>query len=250
MTRIDHSGVIVADVGNSTIKLGAIASDDTLREKYVCGTPEECRSVIGWLRPRKIVYSNVRPGFEPSDFGAGPRCECIDGESIMPASYIVFPDRLDVGTDRKMACLAAATLVEQPLLVVTLGTATSASYLADNKCRFSVIWPGLGTAVRAVNQATRLNASDDFEGTAGHPSPPADMTLADSLRWGVILSTAHAIAGFVREFTTVDDIPRVVGTGGYCTVIADHIAEMVVRPWLVLEGLAGAWAQSQGRAGG
>ena len=126
------------DVGNSAIKLGIAEIESTQIDRYkTCETTEECRDWLGALPPDTILlYSSVRPGFDIQSLLPEPSWKTISAEQFIDREKIKFLDSLDIGIDRKLACLAADQIVAQPLIAIALGTTTTLTCVSENKCNF------------------------------------------------------------------------------------------------------------------
>lgn len=234
--------IVVIDVGNSVIKVGIVDPvSHTLVELHEISECEDSRKIYRTRKILFVLYSNVRPGFSvdlvlPDDQDV----RVVDVTGHLSSDVISFNNRLDVGTDRKLACIAADAVLRQPFAAITLGTATTLTLIADNRCDFSVIWPGLMLSTKLISNYTRINIGDysysDVSETHLHDGP---VNLTDSTKKGIYFSTVLALEGWIKALETeLGEYVNVVLTGGYAAVLSKHLRhDHRVAPNLVLDGM-------------
>jgi type III pantothenate kinase len=161
----------------------------------------------------------------------------VDGHSALPITLAV-DEPLQVGADRILNTLAAATLFHRDTIVVDFGTATTFDCItADGRFVGGVIMPGIRTASDALIRGTaKLPATELI--------PPARVIgrrTDEAIRAGVLLGTADAVDGIVRRIKAEwpnGTTPQVIATGGLASLIAPLAREIEsVHPDLTLTGL-------------
>jgi len=214
---------VFVDVGNSAIKLGIAEIVSTQIDRYkTCRTAEECRHWLGALPSDTILfYSSVRPGFDIQSLLPAPSWKTISAEQFIDREKIKFPERLDIGIDRKLACLAADQMVAQPLIAIALGTTTTLTCISENTCDFSVIWPGIGLSLAAIENNTRILVGRELRTLTS-----LDKTIAiqDSVHLGVLMSTLFTCEGWLEHFRQrFNQSPNTIVTGGYAIAVSKFL---------------------------
>lgn len=239
--------LVLADIGNSAIKLGiAEIETATIHQHITCQTIQDCHEQFKSMPSSQIFYSSVRHGFKVESLMPNSSWKIISAEPFIGMSLLNFKAGLDLGIDRKLACLAACEVVDQPFLVITMGTATTLSLVVDNTCDFSIILPGLGLSVKAINDNTRIMVEPNFD----HLNNPFQTTtVQDSVHTGVFFSTVFAIEGWVNYLSQQQQyLPKVVLSGGYSELISRFIKiEHVIVPNLTIKGLLKLFLNSKVR---
>jgi type III pantothenate kinase len=254
-------GGLVADLGNSRLKLGRFDDAGRLVASRAVGLcdPEEWASALEALDPGgrapRVAVATVNPPaaerFESglaSRYGAGG-IEVIRFRSaaeVPVAHALATPET--TGADRALAVLAATGLLApgHPAMVVACGTATTVERIgADGVWQGGAIGPGAGLIARALNL-----------GTAQLPlvEPPSDPMEAPPPCWGAATGPAVAAGiywgavGVARELVEAQRaglggaaVPA-VWTGGAARMLAARVDGPVARvvPDLVLLGLIAA----------
>lgn len=229
--------LVLVDVGNSAIKLGVANLDTGVLNQFTSFVSvKECQNYLKNTKTKQIFYSSVRPGFEIQSLCINSTCSVISAQPFINLEKLSFLESLDIGIDRKLACVAADEMVVQPFLVITMGTATSLSFVSDNICEFSVIWPGLKLAVNAIDKNTRIKVNPNLNSIS---TPGKTITIQDSVNLGVLFSTVFAIEKWVNHFSKLHNhLPNVVITGGYSKLISRHLnINHFTEPDLTIKGL-------------
>lgn len=248
---MDTKFAVLADVGNTAIKL-ALLHEGTMVSVNVCASTIDIGEFIRSSGAGLFAYSSVRPSFTLNEVVSDSSPTVIDARDLLEFSPVSFPSDLDIGLDRKLACIAASACLEssedRAMIVVTAGTATTVSVIMQDRCVSSFVWPGLGASIRAINAETRISV----ERLAFHRSHwPEDVpsSLSDSVRMGVLMSTSFAIEGWAAKCGKIyGKDPTVVLTGGYSATLARSVSMPVVpRPDLTLEGIAFLLRESQAK---
>lgn len=261
----EEETLLVADVGNSRIKLARV------RERDAAGRLPRVDSHLAidafhvdpaelerWLAtvaagPATLLVASVhdeaagrleRAVAEGSAAGrAEVRCRRVTHTDLPLAVALEAPAR--VGIDRLAAAAAAATLrpPRSGAVVVDCGTAVTVD-LVDRDGRFlgGAILPGPALQARALERGTSLLPEIESLGEAEPPPMPGRHTreaIAAGIGWG--------IRGAVRELVTraLDALggdgpggPPVIVTGGWGRNVLPVLPGAVEVPDLVLAGIA------------
>jgi len=262
--------IVVADVGNTRIKLAVVGAGLT-----ATGLPEVSRrqdllsrefrpeNLREWLErvaagPALVLVASVHDraavGFEAAIAevtATGPRPlrqRRVLGEHLPIAVEVDEPGR--VGIDRVAAAAAVAVAKEpgRPAVVVDCGTATTVDLVsAEGRFLGGAILPGPGLLARALAEGTsRLPAVADLD-TGAVPTMPGRNTQ-QAIAAGIGFGMRGAVARLVAEATAVvGPRPQLFLTGGSRGIVRDALAEATEIPDLVLHGIALAAGRLQSR---
>jgi type III pantothenate kinase len=239
--------LLAVDIGNSAIKFG-LFEQETLASKFsiptirtatsddlmhvvatrldfpidaaiVCSVVPEVDSAL-----REFLRSNT--GVEPIfvnnsfDFGLKINYEPLDS----------------LGTDRLVAAFAAVEMYGAPVIVCSLGTATTIDVVsADREFLGGVIAPGMN----AMAEALHLKASKLPKVDAAKPESVIGNSTVDAIRSGVFYGYVAMVEGLIERFKkVVGSGARVIATGGSAEFIADKSeAFEIVELNLIMSGL-------------
>jgi type III pantothenate kinase len=257
--------VLLADVGNTRIKLAAVLEPAVLelpgpRRLPVIGRRQDLMSrdfrpenFAGWLDsvapgPAVVLVAAVH-------HAAAARLEAVIAELTATRRHPVRQQRLThahlpigvdvveparVGIDRVAAAAAAAVVKEpgQPAIVVDCGTATTVDMVAaDGRFLGGAILPGPMLLARALADGTsRLPevAALDHELPPAMPGRSTQQAIAAGIGWGMrgavarLVAEAQAASGGKAELFL---------TGGSRGVVRDALPGAIEIPDLVLAGI-------------
>lgn len=143
----------------------------------------------------------------------------------------------EVGADRIANAVAANAMFDgDPVILVDFGTAITVDAVSgDGEYLGGAIAPGLETSATALFSSTAQIRRVELV------APPAAIgkSTVTSVQSGVVFGTAALVDGLVeRVRTELGDSARVVATGGFAPMIADHCRSIErVDPDLTLHGL-------------
>lgn len=247
--------LLVADVGNTEITLGLFTGNQltvhwrlTTRTKR---TPDEWASTFTAYLTQAghsthevtaTVAASVAPGVtedlaEGIERAVGSRPVLIDPTTPLPVVLDV-DEPMQVGADRLVNTLAAASLYERDTVVVDFGTATTFDCItAEGRFLGGVIAPGLRAAADELSQrAAKLPATELMP-----PDHVIGRRTEDCIRAGVLFGAADSVDGIVRRIR--DEWPNrkkpyVVATGGLAEKIVPLTQEVAaIEQHLTLLGL-------------
>ncbi len=230
----------ILDIGNSVIKLGIVdIKQHCLQAVFECDSFEDCRTKLADYDIRLLLYSNVRPNFDDSELTLSQMTRIANIQDFSLGDLIQFNEVLDIGTDRKLACIAAAEKAEQPFIVVTLGTATTISLVYNDKCDYSIIWPGLQLSTSSISKNTRINVVSDSTNISLKNLFSNPESLGNCVNRGVYFSTVLAIESWIEKYENHSGkLLEVLLTGGNANAISSELSPPhLVEPNLVLQGL-------------
>jgi type III pantothenate kinase len=238
---------LAVDIGNTSIKFG-LFEGETLTSKFSIPTnrdetPDELRLAVGDRLSASIdraivcsVVPQVRAAVSSFLRNAAGVAPVFVDNSFDFGLKINYEPLDSLGTDRLLAAFAAAEKYGAPVIVCSLGTATTIDAVGkDREFLGGVIAPGMTAMADALHmKAARLpkvevTRPDDLLGNS---------TVA-SIRSGVYNGYISMVSGLVDMFKKrVGDDTRVIATGGNAQIAAAECESIdVVDPDLVLNGL-------------
>ncbi len=149
---------------------------------------------------------------------------------------VLYDDPKQVGADRIVNAAAVKTLWGGPACIVDFGTGTTFDALSvKGEYLGGAIAPGIGIAAEALHvRAAKLPRVDLVR-------PPAAIgrNTEHALQSGLLFGYVGLVEGMVARFAAeLGPGMKVVGTGGYCELVARETNVLgVLAPWLTLEGL-------------
>lgn len=245
--------LLVLDIGNSNVKIGAYRADDLVASWRVATDvrrmPDEYAVLLfNLLQTRGIEPASIQDAaicsvvppltavfseaFK-SYFNLAP---LVIGEGTDTGVRILYDSPRDVGADRVVAAAAAYRLYGGPVIVVEFGTATvfdavtrTGEYLGG------AIHPGLQVAAESLftstSQLRRIELSRPRRAIGGN--------TIEAIQSGVVLGHVGLVEGMVQRFKNeLGEDARVVATGGLARLIAGETRIFTdVNEDLILHGL-------------
>ena len=261
--------LLCADIGNSRTTLGLLRDGEVLDTWRVA--TDERRTADEWavlLRGLLADSSLAEAELDPAAALAGV-CVCATVPSVLhewremlavrfadlPA-VIVEPgvrtgvqlhmdNPREVGADRIVNALAAATYHPVPAIVVDFGTATTFD-VVDAKGAYvgGAIAPGIEISLDALGRrGAQLRKVE-----VARPRTVIARNTVEALQSGIVFGFASQVEGIVARMIAeldVDDDVCVIATGGLAPVVVDEIEGLTVHsPWLTLLGLELVFARN------
>jgi type III pantothenate kinase len=250
--------LLAVDVGNTEIVVGVFQSSDlewtwrlsTRPER----TPDELAVLLGGLLAQRglafdnqltgVVISSVVPAVTQalremaSRYFAFP--PVVVGPGTKTGMPILTDDPREVGADRVVNALAAASRYGGPCVVVDFGTATTYDAIsARGELLGTSIAPGLQVSGASLSAATaRLPIVD-----LAAPRHSIGKNTVEALQSGIVFGTAAEVDGIVERLLqeigdNASERAKVIATGGLAPVVIPHCRTIFEHdPWLTLEGL-------------
>jgi type III pantothenate kinase len=271
MNQADDT-IVLADVGNTRIKLAVMAATDD----HTHGLPamaarqdllsHEFRSenLRRWLDrvahgPTTLLVASVHDTAaarlevavaEVSATGQRPiRVRRVSREHLPIVIDVDEPQRVGIDRIAAAAAVAVAKDAGRPAVVVDCGTATTVDLVsADGRFLGGAILPGPELLSRALAEGTsRLPAVAALD-QGGLPAMPGRSTQA-AIAAGIGFGMRGAVARLVAEATaSLGGTPELFLTGGSRGIVRDAMPAAVEIPDLVLHGLALAVRRLQSAA--
>lgn len=247
---------LVLDVGNTETVLALFAPGQERVagrwrvSTHVPRTPDEYVLLLGALLRSaghdpdaltRVVLGSVVPSASDVLREAAARLGyaelvVIDASTPLPIVLDVEEPRT-VGADRIANTMAASRLFGCDCIVVDLGTATTYDCItADGRFQGGVIAPGLMSGKEWLAARTAKLPPVEF-------IPPRQVIgkrTETCIHSGIFFTTMDAIAGMIERVRAEWDVadPKVVGTGGFSPLVAEHVPAFDhVDPLLTLIGL-------------
>ncbi|MEX2172613.1 MAG: type III pantothenate kinase [Pirellulales bacterium] len=266
------STLLIADVGNTRIKLGRFdqfAGGPSVQNENSPSLPEpiascalplaDCdnwldmvREFVGTELPRVVVASVNAPAAArfttvidqlAADRGESWQFKLLTHHQVPLAMHVDEPQR--VGIDRLCGALAADRLrrPERSAIVVDIGTAIKVDLVtADGAFQGGAILPGIAMSARALHEQTDLLPFIEMHMLDAAPDAVGKNTRAAmqaGLYWGAVGAIRELIA---RQRDRLATPPQVFLTGGAAPSLASLLGgpDYTVRfvPHLVLSGIA------------
>jgi type III pantothenate kinase len=238
--------LLAIDIGNTSIKFGIFEGDSLIR-KFVIPTrldhtPTEIKEAVSddlHEEFNAVIACSVVPetnaavaGFVSHFLGRETRfIEANDDFGL------VFGFPVDgTGSDRLVNASAAADKYGRPVIVCSLGTATTIDVVSRNgEYLGGLIAPGMSTAAKAL----RLLTSKLPEVEIAEPANVIAVSTIAAIRSGIFYSQIGLLETAVRHIKAeIGEDARVVATGGFAHLIANKCRSVdVVDGDLTLEGL-------------
>lgn len=242
---------VVADLGNSRLKVAALTEVGTLARTVALPVDEPGRwpaTLDAWVlseTPSSWTIASVNPPLLDRLLGLLTRSGRVTTKVIRSAADVPVRHALDrpaaTGADRALAVLAAIRRqpAGAPGRVVSCGTAlTVETITASGRWRGGAIGPGLGLAAQALNQQTaQLPLICPARGEPPAWGASTEPAMRAGLVWGAVGAIREVLS---RQRDPGEPEPWVVWTGGDAPLLAPLLsgAGAVIAPDLVLEGLA------------
>ncbi len=245
--------LLVIDVGNTESVLGVFEGDELVdhwRIATVRGrTQDEYRLLLsgllagaGYERPKLtgVALASVVPPVTgalrvvASDLAAGPLLEV--GPGIRTGMPIVIDNPREVGADRIVNAVAAATLHGTPAIVVDFGTSTNFDVVsAAGEYIGGVIATGLEVSQEALIRATAALRRVEL-------TPPRSVIgkgTVEAIQSGLLYGHAGLVDAIMqRIIDELDGAVHTMATGGLASTIVPFCSTVeIVDPFLTLHGL-------------
>lgn len=244
---------IAIDVGNTQTVMGLFVDDELVDSWRLSTVPDRTADeyrlfLAGLLRQDGyrlddvdgVALSSVVPTAKQAMIEVAR--DLIDGPLVVvgPGVRTGLPINIDnpreVGADRVVNSVAAATKYGTPVVVVDFGTATNMDVVdASGAYVGGVIAPGLEISQSALIDATAALRRVDLE----PPRAPIGKNTVEAIQAGLLYGHAGLVDGIVdRILMEMDGTPAVVATGGLASTIVPHCRRVDrVDETLTLDGL-------------
>ena len=246
--------LLAVDIGNSHTALGLLASGEVLAEWRVATvdtrTADEWAVLIGGLldddskvtRGRRLLYgprgSARVAGHADRHYAAVPHVVVEPG--VRTGVPVLMDNPREVGSDRIINALAAATDYGGPAIVVDFGGTATTFDVVSAKGQYvgGAIAPGIEISLDALGHRGAQLRKVELQ----RPRSVIAKNTVEALQSGMVFGVASQVEGLISRMISelgaeTDDV-RVIATGhlaplvmGECRCFTDHA------PWLTLRGL-------------
>lgn len=240
--------LLAVDIGNTNTKF-AVFNGDELLSKTSISTPRGqtvdyiCEFLFAELdhEIECAILCSVVPEVNSIVSGAvtaayGVECRVVQNHDDL-GFKIHYEPLADAGTDRLVNVYSAVEKYGAPVIVCSMGTATTIDAVSEGKVLIGgVIAPGLGSLSKALHLTTSRLPEVEIE----FPEVTIQSTTVRCLQSGIVIGYVEMVDGLIRRILgELNSDARVIVTGGNAQLVADHSAyEMTVEPDLLLDGLA------------
>ena len=159
---------------------------------------------------------------------------------------VLMDNPREVGADRVVNALAAATLYDGPAIVVDFGTATTFDVVSPRgEYLGGAISPGIDISLEALGRrGAQLRKVELLR-----PRTVIAKNTVEALQSGMVFGFASQVDGIVARMIEELGVPaeavHVIATGGLAPVVVDECRSITDhQPWLTLRGLELVFARN------
>ena len=254
--------ILAIDIGNTNIVIGCLHKEktcfverlSTVRTKTELEYAIDIKTVLDiyHLSPREIeggIISSVVPQITNVAKLAAEKIlkkeVMVLGPGIKTGLNILMDQPGQLGADLVADAVAGISEYPVPLIVIDMGTATTALVIDEKKNYIGgMILPGVGTALDAVvSHASQLSGI-----SIDAPKRVIGKNTIDCMKSGVLYSSAGAIDGIIdRMEEELGQKTTVVATGGLAKKIIPHCRrKIILDDNLMLKGLKVIYEKNKG----
>ncbi len=255
--------LLCADIGNSHTVVGLVDEGDVLDHWRVA--TDERRTADEWnvLLKGLLRESNVSDQVNgiavcatvPAvlhewrdmlvrHFGTLPNVVVEPG--VRTGVPVLMDNPREVGADRVVNALAAASLYDGPAIVVDFGTATTFDVVSPRgEYIGGAISPGIDISLEALGRrGAQLRKVELLR-----PRSVIAKNTVEALQSGMVFGFASQVDGIVARMIEELDVPtdsvHVIATGGLAPIVVDECRSLTAhQPWLTLLGLELVFARN------
>jgi len=255
--------LLCADIGNSHTVLGLVDDGDVLDHWRVA--TDERRTADEWavLLRGLLRESNVADRLSGIAVCATVPAVLHEGRDMLVRHYGTLPHVVvepgvrtgvpvlmdnprEVGADRVINALAAATLYDGPAIVVDFGTATTFDVVSPRgEYIGGAISPGIDISLEALGRrGAQLRKVELLR-----PRTVIAKNTVEALQSGMVFGFASQVDGIVERMIAELDVPtetvNVIATGGLAPIVVAECRTLTEhQPWLTLLGLELVFARN------
>ena len=255
--------LLCADIGNSHTVLGVLDDGDVLDHWRVA--TDERRTADEWavLLRGLLRESNVADGLSGIAVCATVPAVLHEWRDMLVRHYGTLPHVVvepgvrtgvpvlmdnprEVGADRVVNALAAASLYDGPAIVVDFGTATTFDVVSPRgEYIGGAISPGIDISLEALGRrGAQLRKVELLR-----PRTVIAKNTVEALQSGMVFGFASQVDGIVERMIAELDVPtetvNVIATGGLAPIVVAECRTLTEhQPWLTLLGLELVFARN------
>jgi type III pantothenate kinase len=257
--------LLCADIGNSHTVLGVVDDGDVLDHWRVA--TDERRTADEWavLLRGLLRESNVADGLSGIAVCATVPAVLHEWRDMLVRHYGTLPHVVvepgvrtgvpvlmdnprEVGADRVVNALAAASLYDGPAIVVDFGTATTFDVVSPRgEYIGGAISPGIDISLEALGRrGAQLRKVELLR-----PRTVIAKNTVEALQSGMVFGFASQVDGIVERMIEELGVPaetvNVIATGGLAPIVVAECRTLTEhQPWLTLLGLELVFARNAG----
>ena len=255
--------LLCADIGNSHTVLGLLDDGDVLDHWRVA--TDERRTADEWavLLRGLLRESNVADGLSGVAVCATVPAVLHEWRDMLVRHYgtvrnvvvepgvrtgvpVLMDNPREVGADRVVNALAAASLYDGPAIVVDFGTATTFDVVSPRgEYIGGAISPGIDISLEALGRrGAQLRKVELLR-----PRTVIAKNTVEALQSGMVFGFASQVDGIVERMIAELDVPtetvHVIATGGLAPIVVAECRTLTEhQPWLTLLGLELVFARN------
>ena len=255
--------LLCADIGNSHTVLGLVDDGDVLDHWRVA--TDERRTADEWavLLRGLLRESNVSDGLAGVAVCATVPAVLHEWRDMLVRHYgtvrnvvvepgvrtgvpVLMDNPREVGADRVVNALAAASLYDGPAIVVDFGTATTFDVVSPRgEYIGGAISPGIDISLEALGRrGAQLRKVELLR-----PRTVIAKNTVEALQSGMVFGFASQVDGIVERMIAELDVPtetvHVIATGGLAPIVVAECRTLTEhQPWLTLLGLELVFARN------
>lgn len=254
--------VLVVDIGNTNIVIGAYDGDDlcfisrimTSREKTSDEYAVLIKDILALygVSPQNIEGSIISSVVPPVSKAVAPAVKMITGKEplivgpgIKTGLSIKIDNPAQLGADLVADAVGAAELYQKPIIIIDMGTATTVSVVGKSgEMLGGAIIPGVRTGLEALSSKAAQLPVISIEA----PDKVIGSNTIDCMRSGVVFGAASMLDGIIDRINEeLGDKCTVVATGGLSEEIVRHTRRDIIHnPQLLLHGLKTLYRKNVG----
>jgi len=255
--------LLCADIGNSHTVIGLVA-DGVVLDHWRVATDER-RTADEWavLLKGLLRESNVSDGVQGISVCATVPAVLHEWRDMLVRHYGTLPNVVvepgvrtgvpvlmdnprEVGADRVINALAAASLYDGPAIVVDFGTATTFDVVSPRgEYIGGAIAPGIDISLEALGRrGAQLRKVELLR-----PRTVIAKNTVEALQSGMVFGFASQVDGIVGRMIEELGVPvetvHVIATGGLAPIVVEECRSLTAhQPWLTLLGLELVYARN------
>ena len=255
--------LLAADIGNSHTVLGLLRDGD-VRAHWRVATDER-RTADEWA---VLVRGLLRDAPDGADVDGIAVCSTVPAvlhewremlathfgaikavvvePGIRTGVPVLMDNPREVGSDRIVNALAAATLYDGPTIVVDFGTATTFDVVSEKGQYIGgAIAPGIEISLEALgNRGAQLRKVELLR-----PRTVIAKNTVEAVQSGMLFGFASQVDGIVarmiEELAVPTETVNVIATGGLAPIVVEECRSFTDhQPWLTLRGLELVFARN------
>lgn len=236
--------ILTIDVGNSNTVVIGYDNDEIIYKKRMITEKKNVKEYYESMFDIKeevqhVVLSCVVPAvFDVLIETMEEMFHCevfvVNSETV-PSLNILLENPLEIGSDFIATTMGAMDKYDLPFIVADVGSATKLTYTDETgSFRGGAILPGLGVSLKALHDFIPHLPSVDIK----MPEKAIGNSTSGAIQSGIMYGLIGQIEGIAKRMESQRGKKCVkIITGGYASLIKDHLEDFVCEPNLLNDGL-------------